>query len=55
MRQVVGCDGRWLQMARNLHVSVNRLRITMLWLNFRVVFLDEKHDFMVQVFSSYNV
>ena len=36
---VVGCDGPWLQMARNLYVmSVNRLRITMLWLNFRVVF-----------------
>ena len=52
---VVGCDGRWLQMARNLHASVHRLRMTTLWLNFRVVFLEQKHDFMVQVFSSYNV
>ena len=52
---VVGCGGRWLQTAQNLRVSVHRLRITMLWLNFRVVFLEKKHDFMVQVFSSYNV
>ena len=52
---VVGCDGHWLQMARNLHVSVHRLRITILWLNFHVVFLEKKHNFMVQVFSSYNV
>ena len=52
---VVGCDGRWLQMARNLHLSVHRLRITMLWLNFCVVFSEKKHDFMVQVLSSYNV
>ena len=50
---VVGCGGRWLQMARKLHVSVQyRLRITLLWLNFCVVFLEKKHDFMVQVFSS---
>ena len=52
---VVGCNGRWLQMARNLHVRVHRLWITILWLNFGVMFLEKRHDFVVQVFSSYNV
>ena len=36
-------------------MSVHRLRITILWLDFRVVFLEEKLDLMVQVCSSYKV